>query len=122
VVADDLPSGVVIRDLGLQRLKDIARPERVFELVIGGLPGQFPPLRTRARRRGLRPLIVAVALLVAGGIAAAVVLATGGGSTKPARVVANSLAVIDPKTNRVVDDTTVGTLPSVTVGPARGSG
>jgi class 3 adenylate cyclase len=38
--------GVAMRDLGEQRLKDFERPERVFQLVISGLAGDFPPLRT----------------------------------------------------------------------------
>jgi class 3 adenylate cyclase len=38
--------GVSLRDLGEHRLKDFERPERVFQLVIAGLPRDFPPLRT----------------------------------------------------------------------------
>ncbi len=34
------------RDLGEQRLKDIASPVRLYSLVIDGLPGDFPPPRT----------------------------------------------------------------------------
>jgi class 3 adenylate cyclase len=34
-----------LRDLGEHRLKDFERPERVTQLVIEGLPGDFPPLR-----------------------------------------------------------------------------
>jgi predicted ATPase/class 3 adenylate cyclase len=41
-----LPAGVTLRDLGQYRLKDLTRPERLFELVIDGLEGSFPPLRT----------------------------------------------------------------------------
>jgi class 3 adenylate cyclase len=39
-------AGVAVRDLGEHRLKDIDRPERVFQLVVEGLPDEFPPLRT----------------------------------------------------------------------------
>jgi class 3 adenylate cyclase len=46
LVAESLPPGVSIRDLGMHRLKDLARPERLFQLVIEGAPDQFPPLRT----------------------------------------------------------------------------
>jgi predicted ATPase/class 3 adenylate cyclase len=46
LVEGSLPPGVSLRDLGEHRLKDLARPERISELVIEGLPGQFPPLRT----------------------------------------------------------------------------
>jgi class 3 adenylate cyclase len=42
---EEIP-GVAVRDLGEHRLKDIDRPERIFELVAKGLPSDFPPLRT----------------------------------------------------------------------------
>jgi predicted ATPase/DNA-binding CsgD family transcriptional regulator len=41
-----LPAETSLRDLGEHRLKDLQRPERVFQLVAPGLPGDFPPLRT----------------------------------------------------------------------------
>src|SRR5262249_38275502 len=41
-----LRPGVGLRYLGEYHLKDIQRPERVFQLVIDGLPDKFPPLRT----------------------------------------------------------------------------
>ncbi|MDQ2808275.1 MAG: tetratricopeptide repeat protein [Chloroflexota bacterium] len=41
-----LPPGVGLRDLGEQRLKDLIRPERVFQLVSAHLPATFPPLRS----------------------------------------------------------------------------
>jgi predicted ATPase/class 3 adenylate cyclase len=37
---------VDFRDLGLHRLKDLDQPERVLQLVAGGLPADFPPLRS----------------------------------------------------------------------------
>jgi DNA-binding NarL/FixJ family response regulator/class 3 adenylate cyclase len=46
LVEDDLPPDVRLRDLGAHRLKDIERPERVFQLDIEGLPSKFPPLKT----------------------------------------------------------------------------
>jgi hypothetical protein len=42
---EEIP-GVVVRDLGEHWLKDIDRPERIFELVVEGLLSDFPPLRT----------------------------------------------------------------------------
>jgi predicted ATPase/class 3 adenylate cyclase/DNA-binding CsgD family transcriptional regulator len=45
LVLDDLPSGVQLLDLGSYRLKDVDRPERLFQLEIDGLPGDFPPVR-----------------------------------------------------------------------------
>jgi len=45
----DLPPGVALRDLGDHRLKDLAQPERIYQLVIDGLPAEFPALRTLDR-------------------------------------------------------------------------
>ena len=41
-----LPPAMTIKDLGMHRLKDLARPERLFQLTVEGLPGEFPSLRT----------------------------------------------------------------------------
>ena len=41
---DDLPPGVAVRDLGAHLLKDLNRPEHVFQLDIDGLDTEFPPL------------------------------------------------------------------------------
>jgi predicted ATPase/class 3 adenylate cyclase len=46
LVGADLPSGVGLRDLGEHRLKDFTDPQRLFQLVIPGLPADFPSLRT----------------------------------------------------------------------------
>ncbi len=46
LVADELPDDVRVRDLGEHRLKDLDRPERLFQLEIEGLPADFPPLKT----------------------------------------------------------------------------
>jgi predicted ATPase/class 3 adenylate cyclase len=41
-----LPEGVSLRDLGEHRLKDLTRPEHMYQLVIEGLPAEFPTLTT----------------------------------------------------------------------------
>ena len=46
LVESSLPEGVTTRDLGQRRLKDLSRPERIHQLVIEGLPSDFPPLKT----------------------------------------------------------------------------
>jgi predicted ATPase/class 3 adenylate cyclase len=46
LVAQVLPDGASFRDLGEHRLKDIALPVRLHELVVEGLPSDFPPPRT----------------------------------------------------------------------------
>ncbi len=42
----DLPAGTTLVDLGSQRLQDLAEPEHVWQLIIAGLPNEFPPLRS----------------------------------------------------------------------------
>jgi YVTN family beta-propeller protein len=115
LVEDDLPDDVRVVDLGEHRLKDLPRPERIFQLEIAGLPSSFPPLRTgdvptlvegrepelaRAAAVALpsrltrRPGLLAVAaILVAGAIVAAFVVTANGPTPK---VAANSVAAIDP--------------------------
>jgi len=46
LVRDQLTPGVSLKDLGERRLKDLDRAERIFQLVIPGLPADFPPLKT----------------------------------------------------------------------------
>jgi predicted ATPase len=46
LVGDTLPPGASLRDLGVHRLKDLGRPERVFQLQTAGLQAEFPPLRS----------------------------------------------------------------------------
>jgi predicted ATPase len=41
-----LPPDAAVRDLGQHRLKDLDQPERLYELLVDGLPQDFPPLRT----------------------------------------------------------------------------
>jgi predicted ATPase/class 3 adenylate cyclase len=45
LVRDALPDGVGLRDLGEHRLRDLARPERVFQALHAELPSAFPALR-----------------------------------------------------------------------------
>ena len=49
LVQADLPAGVTLQDLGEQRLRDLSRPERVFQLAGPGLPDEFPALRSLNR-------------------------------------------------------------------------
>jgi predicted ATPase/DNA-binding SARP family transcriptional activator/class 3 adenylate cyclase len=46
LVRDSLPPGVSLADLGVHRLKDLGRPERIFQLQAAGLQDGFPPLRS----------------------------------------------------------------------------
>ena len=46
IVRDTLPDEVALLDLGEHRLPDLARPERIFQVVAAGLRRDFPPLRS----------------------------------------------------------------------------
>ena len=46
IVRDSLPDDVALVDLGEHRLPDLARPERIFQVVAAGLRREFPPLRS----------------------------------------------------------------------------
>jgi class 3 adenylate cyclase len=46
LLAGGLPEGIGLRDLGEHHLKDLGRPERVFQVTGPGLAGGFGPLRS----------------------------------------------------------------------------
>jgi predicted ATPase/DNA-binding NarL/FixJ family response regulator len=46
LAADQMPDGASLLDLGSLRLRDLVRPERVFQLAHADLPTEFPPLRS----------------------------------------------------------------------------
>jgi predicted ATPase/class 3 adenylate cyclase len=46
LVRDMLPIDAELLDLGEKRLKDLLRPEHLYQLNAAGLPATFPPLRT----------------------------------------------------------------------------
>src|SRR5712691_3958464 len=124
LVEDDLPPGLGLRDLGEQRLKDLDRPERIFQLVIDGLRNDFPALKTlpqagrkatQARSALRRRGVLAAMLAIAAAAVAIPVFAlgrggSGGGSSSP--VAPDSVGVIDPRTNAVVGQVAVGARPS----------
>ena len=56
LVRDRLPAEVHLRDLGQRRLKDLSKPERIFQLRAPDLPEEFPPLRTLERYPNNLPL------------------------------------------------------------------
>jgi YVTN family beta-propeller protein len=119
LVEDELPDGMELRDLGTYRLKDIDRPEHLYQLVVADLPSRFPPLRAEKvaaphplRRRSI------LAGAIAGVIAAAIaipIFALGRGGPDGASIDAaagNSLAIFDPASNRLVADIGSGTTPT----------
>src|ERR687890_2052595 len=56
LVRDALPVDARLEDLGERRLKDLFRPERVFQVSPPDLPSEFPPLRTLESLRNNLPL------------------------------------------------------------------
>jgi predicted ATPase/class 3 adenylate cyclase len=46
LVADGLPDGAGLRDLGLHRLRDLSRPEHIYQLLDRDLASEFPALKT----------------------------------------------------------------------------
>jgi YVTN family beta-propeller protein len=126
-LAEDEVDGVAVRELGLYRLKDIDRPEPLYQLDIAGLPTEFPPLKAEKveppRPLLRRPLFVGA---LAGAIAAAVLvplLAFGGGSPGlpslvSARVQGNAIGVFDLPKAKLIAQVPVEKRPSaVAVAP-----
>ena len=85
-LVEDEVGGVAVRDLGSYRLKDIDRPERLFQLDIEGLETEFPSLSAekvaepRLRRRAI--LLSALAGVIAAAVAIPIfAFGQGGGGT-----------------------------------------
>jgi class 3 adenylate cyclase/streptogramin lyase len=107
-LVEDKVGGVVVRELGVYRLKDFDQPERLYQLDIDGLLSRFPPPRAEAvaPSRSRRLLLLAAAVLVACLSAAAVALLTRAGNGP--ELTPTSLAVVDPKAGKVVDAVDLG--------------
>ena len=58
LVAADLPEGISLRSLGEHRLKDLQKPEQIFQLVISGLPSEFPALKSLDLRPNNLPVLL----------------------------------------------------------------
>jgi class 3 adenylate cyclase len=56
LVEHDLPDGVSLRDLGEHHLKDLEQAVHLYQVIIAGLPADFPPLRTHDRRSDTLPV------------------------------------------------------------------
>lgn len=55
---DRLPATLDLLDLGSHRLRDLDRPEQIFQLLVPDLPRSFPPLRSLSTRRSNLPVQV----------------------------------------------------------------
>jgi YVTN family beta-propeller protein len=117
-LVEDEAGGVSVRELGSYRLKDIDRPERLFQADIEGFPISFPPLRAekvaephRISRRTL--LVGALAGVVAAAVAIPIFALGQGGSEATLEAAAgNSVGVVDPESVRLVGDIAVGASPT----------
>jgi YVTN family beta-propeller protein len=114
-LADDLPPGVSMRDLGSYRLKDIDHPERLYQLDVEGLASAFPPPRAQkaaARSRSRRLTLVGAGAAVAAVAAVlAVTFGLSGSAHALARIDADSVGAIDPGNNHLVSQVAVGSGP-----------
>src|ERR1051326_2965167 len=110
VLFDDELEGITLRDLGEHNLKDLDRPERIYELQVEGLDADFAPLKTESSAPPptplyRRPLVVGT---FAGVVAAAIaipVFAFGGGSggSSLAAIGANSIGIVDAASGSIDD-------------------
>jgi DNA-binding NarL/FixJ family response regulator/class 3 adenylate cyclase len=50
LVHEDLPKGIELNDLGKWRLKNLSRPEHIFQLMIPGLRCDFPSLKVNVTK------------------------------------------------------------------------
>jgi YVTN family beta-propeller protein len=95
-LVEDEVDEVAVRELGVYRLKDIDRPELLYQLDIGGRPSEFPPLRAEkvdaVRPLSRRPVFLgAVAAVIAAAIAVPL-FAFGGASPGLASVLTAHVA------------------------------
>jgi YVTN family beta-propeller protein len=114
---------VRMRDLGDQRLKDIERPVRLYQVSAPGLPAEFPRPRSEApptdaleatitqplwRRRAV---LAGAALVLLAAVTVAAFVAMGDSTGGLGGVRANHVGIINPNTNEIVDEIQVGIRP-----------
>src|SRR5207244_12562339 len=119
VLADDDLDGISLHDLGEHKLKDLEKPERIYELRVDGLEQTFPPLKTEraatiAAPLYRRPLVIGA---FAGVVAAAIAIPTfafrgGSGGSSLSELDGNSLGIIDAMSGSIDDE--VSSLPTPT--------
>jgi YVTN family beta-propeller protein len=109
VLRDEEIAGLGVRDLGVHQLKDLDRPEHVYQLVAKGLETSFAKIQTAGKQRPhyRRPLVIGAA---AGVLAAAVAIpvfafagGSGGGGSLSA-VDDNSVGVVDLESQSITSE------------------
>ena len=56
LVKNSRPADTELRDMGEHHLKNLTRPEHLFQLNSAGLPADFPPLKTLDSNRHNLPV------------------------------------------------------------------
>jgi YVTN family beta-propeller protein len=133
---EELP-GIEIRDLGRHQLKDIDRPERIYQLVLPDLPDTFPPLKAvqaqpdqatpfEGREGELaeaaasaiaqpwyrtRARVLALAGVVVAALVTGAALLFSGGSSALSRIDSDSAGLIDASSNKIKKQVAVGSSP-----------
>jgi YVTN family beta-propeller protein len=143
VLEDEQLAGIDLRDLGEHRLKDLDRPERIYQVDADGLRHDFPPLRAleaptaysgledeladAARavvsQRAVwkrRPAVAAGGVVLIAAVAAAIALVLVRSEPEGlSHVDADALGLIDSRTAKIVGQIPVGATPA---GIAHGEG
>ena len=125
ICEDDLPGDVRLHDLGEHPLKDLDRPEHLYQLVVDGLASEFPAPRTGESsaaateladavvgRGGRIALVLALGALVAVAVAVAAVLAFTGGESNAAGIAADSVAFVDGTQGHIGEQVSVDQQPT----------
>jgi class 3 adenylate cyclase/streptogramin lyase len=109
VLEDEQLGELRLRPLGRRLLKDFDRPVQLHQLDVPGLPSRFPRPRTARRKLSRMHVLLGAALLGLLIIVVAVLLAlVGRGSGEPTRLGPTSAGIIDPKTNDLAGEISLG--------------
>jgi YVTN family beta-propeller protein len=122
VLGDDEPPGIRLRDLGEHRLKDLDRPERIYQLDVDGLPRAFPRLKTADVQRAAvwqaafwtrrRRVVAGAGAVAAAAVTSVLALVLGGTAQALSQVDANALGLINPATGKISKEVQVGATPT----------
>jgi class 3 adenylate cyclase/streptogramin lyase len=113
VLEDDDLGELRLRTLGRHVLKDFDRPVVLHQLDVPGLPSKFARPKTKPKALSRSRLAIAggaAAVVLAGGVAVALIAGGGSGTVT---IGPTSVGVIDPSTNRVVDEIPLDTKASL---------